>query len=256
MPGTIIGQSGGVTPVINASLAGAIARARTAGPVYGMRHGVRGLIAGEIVPLDTLGEAELARLAATPGAYLGSCRYAPADAEIDALLDQLGKRDIRRFVYIGGNDSAATASRIALAARQRQQDLAVVGVPKTIDNDLPCMDHTPGYPTAAAYVALSALLLWLDTRAMRREEPLRVIEVKGRHSGWLAAACAQFLPDRRAIVLPPERPIEPARLLAAVDVALARHGCAIVAVSEHATGADGGALGEEGGYADDFGHRD
>ena len=257
MPGTIIGQSGGVTPVINASLAGAIAAARAAGPVYGMRHGVRGLIAGEIVPLDRLSEAEIARLAATPGAYLGSCRYAPTDAEIETLLDRLREHDIDRLLYIGGNDSAATTARIATAAQRRRQELAAIGVPKTIDNDLPCMDHTPGYPTAAAYVALSALLLWLDTRAMRREEPLRVIEVKGRYSGWLAAACAQFVPAGQLIVLPPEQSVTPDRVVALAERALARHGCALIAVAEHATGPGGEALGlHASGHADAFGHRD
>ena len=251
---TLVGQSGGVTPVINATLAGAIAAARTHGPVLGMRHGVRGLLDGEVVSLDGFDGARLARLRATPAAFLGSCRFAPSDDEIEGLLDRLRALDVRRLVYIGGNDSAATSARLHAAAVARGQEIAIVAAPKTIDNDLPCMDHTPGYPSAAAYVALASRLLWLDSRAMRREEPLRVVEVKGRHSGWLAAACAQFVPADGAIVLAPERPFEPAQLLQQVDAALTRHGCALIAVSEH-LGIDG-AAGETGSYSDDFGHAD
>lgn len=260
--GLVVGQSGGVTPVINASLAGVIAAATRHGPVYGMRHGVRGLLDGDIARLDGLGDTALARLRATPGAWLGSCRYAPDDDELERILDRLRALDVRRYVYIGGNDSAATNARLAQAAVRRGQELAVVSVPKTIDNDLPEMDHTPGYPTAAAYVALATKLLLLDTRAMCREEPVRVIEVKGRHSGWLAAACAAFVEPAPAgsggplTVCLPERPLEPERLLAAVDGSLSRYGYALVAVSEHAAGPGGAALGENGGYSDAFGHGD
>jgi 6-phosphofructokinase 1 len=251
---TLVGQSGGVTPVINATLAGVIATARACGPVLGMRHGMRGLLDGDIVALDGFDDTRLARLRLTPSAFLGSCRFAPSEAEIDLLLDRLRALDVRRLIYIGGNDSAATSARLHAAAVARGQEIAVVGAPKTIDNDLPCMDHTPGYPSAAAYVALAARLLWLDSRAMRREEPLRIVEVKGRHSGWLAAACAQFVPRGGLIVLAPERPLDPTRLIDQVEAALARHGCALVAVSEHLD-IEGGRR-DATGYADDFGHTD
>lgn len=256
--GLVVGQSGGVTPVINASLAGVIAAAAPHGPIYGMRHGVRGLLAGDLLRLERLGESALTRLRATPGAWLGSCRHAPTDEELERILDRLRALDVRRYVYIGGNDSAAANARLAQAAARRGQEVAVLSVPKTIDNDLPEMDHTPGYPTAAAYVALAVKLLLLDTRAMQHEEPVRVIEVKGRHSGWLAAACAAFVPPGGPLtVCLPERPLNPARLLAAIEAALARHGHALVVVSEHALGLDGAPLGgDDGGYRDAFGHRD
>ena len=254
---TVVGQSGGVTPVINASLAGVIAEARAAGPVIGLRHGVRGLLEDDTVSLGGLSDATLLRLRATPGAYLGSCRFAPDAEDIAVLLDRLRTLQARRFIYCGGNDSAATSARLHDAARRRGDDLAIISVPKTIDNDLPCMDHTPGYASAAAYVALAARLLWLDSRAMRREEPLRVVEVKGRHSGWLVAACAQFLPAGSAVVIAPERPPGTARLLTAVDAALSRYGCALIVVSEHAI-LDGATTETVNGaaYADAFGHRD
>jgi 6-phosphofructokinase len=254
---TVVGQSGGVTPVINASLAGVIDAAQAAGPVIGLRHGVRGLLQNDMVPLDRFDAARLARLRATPGAYLGSCRYAPADDEIELLLERLAAVGARRFIYIGGNDSAATNARLHSTASRRGDDLAIISVPKTIDNDLPCMDHTPGFPSAAAYVALCARLLWLDSRSMRREEPLRVIEVKGRHSGWLTAACAQFVPQGGIIILPPERAIDTAQLLHDADAALSRHGCALITVSEHATFAAGMQKADgSAGYSDAFGHRD
>jgi ATP-dependent phosphofructokinase / diphosphate-dependent phosphofructokinase len=254
---TVVGQSGGVTPVINASLAGVIDAAQAAGPVIGLRHGVRGLLENDLVPLDRFDAARLARLRATPGAYLGSCRYAPDDDEIDLMLERLAAVGARRFIYIGGNDSAATSARLHSAASRRGEDLAIISVPKTIDNDLPCMDHTPGFPSAAAYVSLCARLLWLDSRSMRREEPLRVIEVKGRHSGWLTAACAQFVPEGGVIVLAPERAINTAELLRMVGAALGRHGCALVAVSEHAAfSTDMQVDDSSAGYSDAFGHRD
>jgi len=184
----VVGQSGGITPALNASLAGVLAAASEApqiAHVFGMRHGVRGLLADDLLSLDGMSEGDRARLRDTPGAWLGSCRYAPDEAELHTLLDRLAARDVRCYIYIGGNDSADTSARLAALARLRGYELCVVNVPKTIDNDLPDMDHCPGYATAAAYVALSTRLLSLDTQAMRREEPVRVIEVKGRHSGWL-----------------------------------------------------------------------
>ncbi|HLZ70150.1 MAG TPA: diphosphate--fructose-6-phosphate 1-phosphotransferase [Dehalococcoidia bacterium] len=261
--GLVVGQSGGVTPVINASLAGVIAQAlaETAiGPVYGMRHGVRGLLERDLIRLDGLDEAFLQRLRGTPGAWLGSCRYAPEEAELQPLLDTLAELDVRYYIYIGGNDSADTSARLARLARYRGRGLHVLNVPKTIDNDLPEMDHCPGYATAAAYVALCTRLLLLDTRAMRREEPLRVVEVKGRHSGWLTAAAAAFAEPGSAwplLIYAPEQPLESERVLREVDTALSRCGHALLVVSEHAEDAAGRPVGEgRNVQRDAFGHDD
>jgi 6-phosphofructokinase 1 len=259
----IVGQSGGVTPVINSSLAGVIAAAIDSpltNQVYGMRHGVRGLLDKDIIRLDGKGEGFYGRLRETPGAWLGSCRYAPSDDELEQILETLVALHVRYYIYIGGNDSADTSARLAALARDRRCDLAVINVPKTIDNDLPDMDHCPGYATAAAYVALSVRLLALDTRAMRREEPVRVIEVKGRHSGWLAAAAGAF--DRDAAAGPtrifvPEQPLDAERALEEVQSALSRHDHAVLVVSEHAVDATGKPVGESPtGYTDAFGHDD
>jgi 6-phosphofructokinase 1 len=259
----VVGQSGGVTPVINASLAGVIQAARDSGAVsqvLGMRNGVRGLLERDLVRLDGLSNRDLERLRATPGAWLGSCRHAPSEEELQALLETLAALDVRYYVYIGGNDSADTSARLAEAARRQGRDIFVVNVPKTIDNDLPEMDHCPGYATAAGYVALCARLLCLDTRAMRREEPIRVIEVKGRHSGWLTAAAAAFEPPeggRPLYAYVPEQPLDGARVLADVEAGLRRAGYAVLVVSEHAVDAQGHPVGESRNvYRDAFGHDD
>jgi len=259
----IVGQSGGVTPVINASLAGVIAAATGAkrfDRVLGMRHGVRGLLENDLVPLQGLGERQLRRLRDTPGAWLGSCRFAPVEAQLEQMLAVLRAEQVHTYVYIGGNDSADTSARLAALATRQGYDLSVINVPKTIDNDLAGMDHCPGYPTAAAYVALSTALLCLDTRAMRREEPVRVIEVKGRHSGWLAAAAAAFEPShggRPLFIYMPEQPLHAARVLADVEAGVARAGYAVLVVSEHAVDAAGRPVGEGASvYRDEFGHDD
>lgn len=259
----VIGQSGGVTPVLNAGLAGVIEAATASGQidrVFGMRYGVRGLLEHDLMRLDALSEDFLARLAETPGAWLGSCRYAPPDAELDRMLDYLSEQDVRCYIYIGGNDSADTSARLAGRALAQGRDLCVVNVPKTIDNDLPDMDHCPGYPTAASYVALCTRLLVLDTQAMRREEPVRVVEVKGRHSGWLAAATAAFENDageRPLFVYVPEHPLDNREVLADVEQGLSRAGYAVLVVSEHAVDADGRQVGENGSVQQDaFGHDD
>ena len=259
----IIGQSGGITPVLNSSLAGAIQAAAGSGRVdrvYGMRHGVRGLLDGDVLRLDGLDESFLARLGETPGAWLGSCRHAPDEGEIGRLLQRLAALGARYYIYVGGNDSADTSARLDAAARRQGYELGVINVPKTIDNDLPDMDHCPGYPSAAGYVALCTRLLCLDTQAMRREEPVRVVEVKGRHSGWLTAAAAAFEDgaDGRPIrVYVPEHPLENAQVLAGVEGCLGRAGYALLVVSEHAVDGTGRPVGESAGaYTDAFGHDD
>ncbi len=261
--GLVVGQSGGVTPVINASLAGVIAQAvaeAAIGPIYGMRNGVRGLLERDLIRLDGLDEGFLQRLRGTPGAWLGSCRYAPDEADLHQLLDTLAGLDVRHYLYIGGNDSADTSARLAQLAQAQGRELHVLNVPKTIDNDLPEMDHCPGYATAAAYVALCTRLLLLDTRAMRREEPLRVVEVKGRHSGWLTVAAAAFEEPESArplLIYAPEQPLERERVLREVDAALSRAGHALLVVSEHAADAAGRPVGEgRNVQTDAFGHDD
>ena len=264
MNGSLVaGQSGGVTAVLNSSLAGVIHAASASGQVdriFGMRHGIRGLLENELLALDGLDDVFLDRLSRTPGAWLGSCRFAPTSDELALLLERLRAIDARYYIYAGGNDSADTSARLSALALAQGYDLHVVNVPKTIDNDLPDMDHCPGYASAAAYVAMSTRLLCLDTQAMRREEPVRVIEVKGRHSGWLAAAAAAFEgPDggRPLCIYVPEQPLENRKVLDDVACGLSRSGYAVLVVSEHAVDATGRQVGEsENVYVDPFGHDD
>src|SRR5215207_268986 len=162
------------------------------GPVIGLRHGVEGLLAGDFVDLRRQSSDFLDRLADTPASILGSCRYKLSDDDLDRALDALRAVEARYFLYIGGND------------------LACIGVPKTVDNDLAGMDHSPGYGSAARFLAMAAMEVSRDTESMRRSDPIKIVEVAGRHAGWLAAAAAlgrRSDADGPHLVYVPERPV-------------------------------------------------
>src|SRR5262249_877221 len=151
-------------------LAGVIAAAREArdvGEIWGAAHGVQGALAGEFVDLGGMDDDSLDTLRHTPSAALGSCRYRLADAEGEQLAGLFARHDVRYFIYIGGNDSADTAHRLAEAAAERRYELTVTCVPKTIDNDLAGMDHCPGYGSAARFLAQATADAGRDTEAMR-----------------------------------------------------------------------------------------
>lgn len=241
----LVGQSGGCTAVINASLAGVIAAASrqpAIGRTYGALHGVLGLLNDETVPLDRADPAYLRRLAATPAAAIGSCRHQLAGDELERALAMLRRLEIRYLLYIGGNDSAQSTLALARAARAAGYELHVAGVPKTVDNDLPGMDHSPGFGSAARFLAHAVADAGLDTLAMRPTDPVKVIEVGGRNAGWLAAAAAlgrhgEHEPPH--LVYLPEQPTGLDRMVADVDGVLRRTGWAVVVVSEGARRADG-----------------
>ena len=264
-PGTLlVGQSGGGTPVINASLAGIIETAKAiegVDRVLGMVHGVEGLLAGRVIDLGGLSAADLDHLAMTPSAALGSCRYRLEDGDLDRVLDQLRAWQVRYLCYIGGDDSARTTARIAAAAVAAGYPLTAVAVPKTIDNDLPCLDHTPGFGSAARLLAAVTQDVAADARAMRRVEPVRLIETKGRDSGWLTLAAAMARPDRSPDEPPhlfyvPERPLSVDQFLGDVEGVLARTGFCVAVVAETIRDAQGELLGaDRAGFVDAFGHR-
>ena len=189
----VVAQSGGPTSVINASLAGVIAGALAAegiGKIYGSRNGIEGIIKDNLVELK---DVDLEVLKRTPGSYLGTCRYklpkaADAPDVYVNIAEVFAKYDIKYFFYIGGNDSMDTANKIGKYVSEKA-DLTVVGVPKTIDNDLPFTDHTPGYGSAAKYIATSTAELYMDVKSFDFPYVL-TIETMGRHAGWLAAATA------------------------------------------------------------------
>jgi 6-phosphofructokinase 1 len=149
-----------------------------------MRHGAQGALRGDLVDLSGIDDLET--LKRTPAAALGSCRYKLKDGDAHKLAELCKQNGIDTWVYIGGNDSADTSRQVAEAA----PELRVIGVPKTIDNDLPATDHCPGYGSAARFVASVTRETALDTWAMKQTDPIRIIEVMGRHAGWLPGAAA------------------------------------------------------------------
>jgi 6-phosphofructokinase 1 len=235
----VVGQSGGPTAVVNSSLAGILAEAarqRAIGAVYGLRHGVEGLLGEGWLPLPTDDTRLRAGLRATPSAALGSARHRLRDDDLDAALAVLRRHDVGYFLLIGGNDSADTTERLGSVATAAGYPLAAVAVPKTIDNDLPETDHCPGYGSIARYLAVSVQEAALDTAAMRRTDPIKLIEVMGRGAGWVAAAGVLGRADPELpphLVYLPERPVTPETVLADVEVIYRRHGYAVVVLSEN-----------------------
>ena len=259
----VVGQSGGPTAVINRSLAGVIAAALAAGDavgdILGLAYGVEGLLAGDFRDLRRQAPDFLDLLADTPSSVLGSCRYRLRDDDLEGALAVLRRVEARYFVYIGGNDSADTTRRLAAAARAANYELCCVGVPKTVDNDLVETDHCPGYGSAARYLAVSAMETARDTEAMRRSDPVKLLEVAGRHAGWLAAASAlgRRSPDEGPhLVYLPERPVAAERILADVADAYRAFGHVVVVLSENQPDPAGAVLGSGGvpRYVDAFGH--
>ena len=260
-PALVVGQSGGPTAVINATLVGVIRAAREAGVgrIIGLRHGVEGLLRGELVDLSGLDKTYLQALRRTPAAQLGSCRYRLQPGDAEAAVELLEQLDAQAFVYIGGNDSADTAHRIHLAARAAKSRLGVICAPKTIDNDLPRTDHCPGYGSAARFVAQCTAEAGLDTRAMQRTDPIKLIEVMGRHAGWLAAAAwlgKRDEADAPHLVLLPERPLALDRIVELAEERYRRHGHCVIVLSENQPDHDGVVLGATGSprWVDAFGH--
>ena len=241
----VIGQSGGPTAVINQSLVGVVeALQEVAGvkKIYGMRHGVNGLTKGDVVDLTKVKPKKLDAVAASPSAALGSSRDKP-DAEYCAkILEQCRQLDIRYFFYIGGNDSSDTARIVSELADRSGYDMHCLHVPKTVDNDLMGNDHTPGFPSAARFVATAFLADGLDNRSL---PGVKINVVMGRHAGFLtgAAALARELsadPDAGPhLVYLPEAPFEVDRFTDDVQAVYDRIGRCQIAVSEGVQTADG-----------------
>lgn len=196
-PNVIVGQSGGPTSVINSSLAGVFKTAKDAGcNVYGMQHGIQGFLAERIVDLSDYikDDHDIELLRKTPSAFLGSCRYKlpklkDARETYERLFEILEKREIDYFFYIGGNDSMDTIFQLSLFAAETGSDIKFMGVPKTIDNDLEVTDHTPGFGSAAKYVA-SAMKELIRDNKVNDMDIVSVVEVMGRDAGWLTGSAA------------------------------------------------------------------
>lgn len=258
----LVGQSGGCTAVMNASLAGVLEEAAdqsAVGRVFGMVHGALGLVEDQLVEINPDDAALRARLAKAPAAALGSCRHRIEGDEVEQALAVIRRHDIRYLHYIGGNDSANTSLALAEAAAHAGYELQVVGLPKTVDNDLPGMDHSPGFASAARFLAAAVIDAGLDTLAMRRTDPVKVIEVGGRYAGWLAAGASlgrRHEHDPPHLVYLPECPVTPEGMLTDIERVLRRTGWALVVISEGIVTPDGDLFtAERAGVAiDRFGH--
>ena len=260
-PNALVMQSGGPTAVVNRSLFGIVSEASEHagyGTIYGARHGLDGVLSDSLTDLTKHSKAEWERIGRTPGAALGSSRRRLKDEDVPAVLESLSAHNIRYLFVIGGNDSAVTGHRLSVAFRDAGYELAVIAVPKTIDNDLVLTDHTPGYGSAARFVALATMGAGRDAEAMGRESPITLIEVMGRDSGWLAASAALAKRDERDaphMICLPEVPVEEERFLGLMEGAYTRFGFAVAVVAENARGVDGVLGGrEEPWHVDDFGH--
>jgi 6-phosphofructokinase 1 len=260
-PTFLVGQSGGPTPVINASLAGLLDRANALGApwrrILGLRHGIEGALTGNVIDLGALTEADHDALAATPASALGSCRRRIGAADEVAVLDAFARLGVRWFAYCGGNDSMDTLARLERAARARGQALATYGVPKTIDNDLAGTEWCPGYGSAARYWATVTQEVTCDLASMRTYDRVVVLEAMGRNAGWLAASSALWRRDDADgphVLLVPERAFDEANFLARVEATVARVGYAVVMATETIKDGAGEYVARRSDGVDHFGH--
>lgn len=266
----VVGQSGGPTAVINSSVAGVYAAAKKLGvnKVYGMVHGIEGFLQDKICDLDEYlaDETGIELLKRTPAAFLGSCRFKMPKIEghedvYEKVFEIMEKHDIECLFYCGGNDSMDTVKMLSDYAAAHGKNQRFVGVPKTIDNDLPITDHCPGYGSAAKYIATSMKEIIRDNSSFGVQKPtVCIVEIMGRNAGWLTAAAALSRgsdcegPD--AIYLP-ERVFDMDAFMDKVKELAAKKSSVVIAVSEGVQIADGRFVCELGREVavDAFGHK-
>tara|TARA_B100000886_G_scaffold204008_1_gene140881 strand:+ start:250 stop:1452 length:1203 start_codon:yes stop_codon:yes gene_type:complete len=230
----VIGQSGGPTAVINKSLVGFIKEATKSNfdEILGARHGISGMLNEDFVDLSSLNESQLYGIGKTPSAALGSVRRKPTDSDIEKLISIFEKSNIRNFFYIGGNDSAETANLISKGAKEIGYEMKAFHIPKTIDNDLLETDHTPGYGSAARFVAHA---FQGDDAEMRSLKGIKINVLMGRHAGWLTAASTlgkSSEDDGPHLVYLPEKPFEVDEFVKDIRSVYESLGRCVVAVSE------------------------
>ena len=259
----LVAQSGGPTSVINSSLAGVITESlnyECVGEIYGGLHGLAGILREELIDLAEQSQQSIRALRFTPGSALGSCRYKMnGQRDYDRVLEVLKAHKISYFFYIGGNDSQHTASEVARVARQQDYPLRVIGIPKTVDNDLAITNHCPGYGSVAKYMATTVREIALDNESMGQHEFVSIVEAMGRNAGWITAAAtlakrSDCPDDAPHILLLPEVPFKPEGFLMKVQEVLRKSPFCLVVVGE-------GVVDEEGNYLsasakeDAFGHQ-
>ncbi|MFC6226459.1 diphosphate--fructose-6-phosphate 1-phosphotransferase [Paenibacillus allorhizosphaerae] len=236
-------QSGGPTAVLNSSLFGLlqeIGRTDERANVIGIRQGLTGLVNGDFFNLDL--RQSLDWLQFQPGAVLGAGRMAFTNDDLTAGVEHLKRADIRALVLLGGNGTMAAGDKLAVKAKEMGYELQVIGIPKTVDNDIVGTDHTPGFPSAAKFVARAVRDLSTDLEAMKNFEHVRIIETMGRNVGWLTAASIYYkerMEDGPHLVYVPEIPFDSEAMLRAVSDIHSRLGYCVVVVSEGLKGKDG-----------------
>lgn len=266
----LVAQSGGPTCVINSSIAGVITEAgrhEAIEEIYGGLNGILGILNEELIDLGDERARTIEGLRYTPAAALGTCRYKinfdkkpeQAARDMDRLFEVLSAHNIRYFFYAGGNDSQDTAHKIHLEAVKRGYELRVMGVPKTIDNDLPCTDHCPGYGSVIKYNSATVMEVGLDVGSMATDDgSCCIVEVMGRAAGWIAAGTVLAKQGNPAqpphIILLPEIPLDEDAFLNKVKATVAEHNYCIVVVGEGLKNTAGEEIGADKTRLDAFGH--
>ena len=239
----MIVQGGGPTAVFNASLSSAIVegvRQPGIGRVYGARYGMQGLVRGDTVELDRLSASELELLRLSPGAALGSSRFKPSEDDYSRMVENLRKLDIRAILFMGGNGTMRGAALVSKHCRDAGFPVQVIGVPKTVDNDIAMTDRCPGFASAARYLAQTTRDLGMDIRSL--PQPVTILETVGRSIGWPAAATAlakQNEADAPHLIYLPEKPFHADRFLADLDGIVTKFGWAVVVATEGIRNPDG-----------------
>ncbi len=259
------GQSGGVTAVINSTACGVIETARKhknkIGKVFVGRHGIQGLLMEELYDTSKESAKSIAGLRRIPGAAFGSCRYKLKDfhddpKEYQRVLEVFKAHDIGYFFYNGGNDSADTTHKIAQFCKKHGYPVTCIGIPKTMDNDLPITDNCPGYGSVAKFIATSTREVGVDIAAMAPATQIYILEVMGRHSGWIAAASGlakEKEGDSPHIILVPEVLFDKKKFLKRVDACVKKYGHCHIVTSESLRDLSGRHMAETG-QRDAFGH--
>lgn len=259
----IYAQSGGVTAVINASACGVIQTARKhpehIGKVFAAKNGIIGALNQDLIDTSLEDDATIAKLLQTPSGAFGSCRYKLKDDgdEFDRLLEVFKAHDIGYFFYNGGGDSQDTANKVANMSQAAGYPITCIGIPKTVDNDLPFTDTCPGFGSVAKYVAISTLEAGFDVASMAASSTkVFILEVMGRHAGWIAASSGLAGPDNSQpphIILFPEVPFQQIKFLRRVAECVEMYGYCVVVVSEGIRNTEGKFL-SDAGVRDAFGH--
>lgn len=259
----LIAQSGGPTAVINSSCCGIIQEAlqhgEEIGEIYGAVNGILGVLHEEMLNLKKEDVAVIELLKRTPSSALGSCRYKLTEKDYNRVLEVLEAHDIRYCFFIGGNDTMDTADKVNKLAKEHDYELRVIGVPKTVDNDLVGTDHCPGYPSTARWLAIAVRDAGLDTKAIYTTDTIKIIETMGRDSGWLTAATAlarDEIGDPPHLIYLPERPFSEEKFLLDVKRVYGQLGYVVITVCEGLKDKEGRTLVESKVKADidTFGH--